>query len=162
MESRIQDTIALEQLRLLPLMCNILPLWSSEMRMEKCRPHKLLSYLFMAESPLSTRLLECKLACTLSAVLLTWIIVFGRFYMFSIVMTFVRHPRHYNFFKLLMNPAVPVQNYITAIIIFLVVEMLMTWGFYGMLAGYPCCMLQDADELQTISIGTAPTWVPRF
>jgi Lung seven transmembrane receptor len=27
---------------------------------------------------------------------------------------------------------VPVQNYITAIIIFLVVEMLMTWGFYGM------------------------------
>jgi hypothetical protein len=28
--------------------------------------------------------------------------------------------------------AVAVQNYITAIIIFLVVEMLMTWGFYGM------------------------------
>jgi hypothetical protein len=28
---------------------------------------------------------------------------------------------------------VPVQNYITAIIIFLAVEMLMTWGFYGML-----------------------------
>jgi hypothetical protein len=27
--------------------------------------------------------------------------------------------------------AVPVQNYITAIIIFLIVEMLMTWGFYG-------------------------------
>lgn len=27
---------------------------------------------------------------------------------------------------------VPVQNYITAILIFLVVEMLMTWGFYGM------------------------------
>jgi hypothetical protein len=26
---------------------------------------------------------------------------------------------------------VPVQNYITAILIFLVVEMLMTWGFYG-------------------------------
>ena len=25
----------------------------------------------------------------------------------------------------------PVQNYITAIIIFLVVEQLMTWGFYG-------------------------------
>ena len=24
-----------------------------------------------------------------------------------------------------------VQNYITAIIIFLIVEMLMTWGFYG-------------------------------
>jgi hypothetical protein len=27
---------------------------------------------------------------------------------------------------------VPVQNYITAIIIFLIVEMLMTWGFYGL------------------------------
>jgi hypothetical protein len=27
---------------------------------------------------------------------------------------------------------VPVQNYITAIIAFLIVEMLMTWGFYGM------------------------------
>jgi len=26
---------------------------------------------------------------------------------------------------------VAVQNYITAIIIFLIVEMLMTWGFYG-------------------------------
>jgi len=26
---------------------------------------------------------------------------------------------------------VPVQNYITAILAFLVVEMLMTWGFYG-------------------------------
>jgi hypothetical protein len=26
---------------------------------------------------------------------------------------------------------VPVQNYITAILLFLVVEMLMTWGFYG-------------------------------
>lgn len=25
-----------------------------------------------------------------------------------------------------------VQNYITAILLFLVVEMLMTWGFYGM------------------------------
>lgn len=27
---------------------------------------------------------------------------------------------------------VAVQNYITAILLFLVVEMLMTWGFYGM------------------------------
>jgi hypothetical protein len=26
-----------------------------------------------------------------------------------------------------------VQNYITAILIFLVIEMLMTWGFYGSL-----------------------------
>lgn len=29
------------------------------------------------------------------------------------------------------NKTVPVQNYITAILVFLVVEMLMTWGFYG-------------------------------
>jgi hypothetical protein len=27
--------------------------------------------------------------------------------------------------------AVPVQNYITAILVFLIVEQLMTWGFYG-------------------------------
>jgi hypothetical protein len=26
---------------------------------------------------------------------------------------------------------VPVQNYITAIVVFLIVEQLMTWGFYG-------------------------------
>ncbi len=26
---------------------------------------------------------------------------------------------------------VPVQNYITAILVFLVIEMLLTWGFYG-------------------------------
>ena len=25
----------------------------------------------------------------------------------------------------------PVQNYITAIVVFLIVEQLMTWGFYG-------------------------------
>lgn len=29
------------------------------------------------------------------------------------------------------NSLVPVQNYITAIIVFLIVEQLMTWGFYG-------------------------------
>jgi hypothetical protein len=29
------------------------------------------------------------------------------------------------------NSSVPVQNYITAIIIFLIIEMLVTWGFYG-------------------------------
>lgn len=34
--------------------------------------------------------------------------------------------------ELLTVLAVAVQNYITAILIFLVVEMLMTWGFYGM------------------------------
>lgn len=31
------------------------------------------------------------------------------------------------------------QNYITAILIFLVVEEAMTWGFYGMLL-YNCCI----------------------
>jgi hypothetical protein len=31
----------------------------------------------------------------------------------------------------LTDPLVAVQNYITAILLFLVVEMLMTWGFYG-------------------------------
>lgn len=30
-----------------------------------------------------------------------------------------------------MRLIVPVQNYITAILVFLVVEMLLTWGFYG-------------------------------
>jgi len=33
--------------------------------------------------------------------------------------------------KILIFYIVAVQNYITAIIIFLIVEMLMTWGFYG-------------------------------
>lgn len=33
--------------------------------------------------------------------------------------------------------SVAVQNYITAILIFLVIEMLMTWGFYGMSF---CCL----------------------
>jgi hypothetical protein len=31
----------------------------------------------------------------------------------------------------LLTVVVAVQNYITAILIFLVIEMLMTWGFYG-------------------------------
>ena len=31
----------------------------------------------------------------------------------------------------LLTAAVAVQNYITAILIFLMIEMLMTWGFYG-------------------------------
>ncbi len=36
---------------------------------------------------------------------------------------------------LLLTPAVAVQNYITAILIFLMIEMLMTWGFYGTFLG---------------------------
>ena len=42
---------------------------------------------------------------------------------------------------------VAVQNYITAILIFLVIEMLMTWGFYGNVflflshAGPGCCSI---------------------
>jgi hypothetical protein len=38
--------------------------------------------------------------------------------------------------------AVPVQNYITAIIVILFVEMLMTWGFYGAL---PVLIEADRD-----------------
>lgn len=30
-----------------------------------------------------------------------------------------------------LTRSVPVQNYITAIVVFLIVEQLMTWGFYG-------------------------------
>lgn len=37
----------------------------------------------------------------------------------------------------LITSIVPVQNYITAIIIFLIVEMLMTWGFYGAIVRVP-------------------------
>jgi len=39
------------------------------------------------------------------------------------------------------RPSVAVQNYITAILVFLVVEMLMTWGFYGL-----CLLLSTAIE----------------
>lgn len=38
-------------------------------------------------------------------------------------------------FHLANNVTVPVQNYITAIVVFLIVEQLMTWGFYSMI--YP-------------------------
>lgn len=34
-------------------------------------------------------------------------------------------------FELILTYTVPVQNYITAIVVFLIVEQLMTWGFYG-------------------------------
>lgn len=37
----------------------------------------------------------------------------------------------------LANRTVPVQNYITAVLVFLVVEMLMTWGFYGTVSPVP-------------------------
>ena len=36
----------------------------------------------------------------------------------------------------LLTAAVAVQNYITAILIFLMIEMLMTWGFYGTFPGF--------------------------
>ena len=39
--------------------------------------------------------------------------------------------------------SVPVQNYITAIIIFLIVEMLMTWGFYGSTTCTVCLSVAD-------------------
>lgn len=41
-----------------------------------------------------------------------------------------------------------VQNYITAILVFLVVEMLMTWGFYGTSClGKPCVGLLTTPRL---------------
>jgi hypothetical protein len=51
--------------------------------------------------------------------------------MFNIDMIFVRPPLAEFLARILTNVLVAVQNYITAIIIFLIVEMLMTWGFYG-------------------------------
>lgn len=39
-----------------------------------------------------------------------------------------------------------VQNYITAILVFLVVEMLMTWGFYGTPATFFFSLTQVADS----------------
>lgn len=45
-------------------------------------------------------------------------------------MTFVSGTLQLDGAQLLMI-AVPVQNYITAILVFLIVEQLMTWGFYG-------------------------------
>jgi hypothetical protein len=55
----------------------------------------------------------------------------GPFYTFNIAMIFVRYPTTIISRKVLTSVLVAVQNYITAIIIFLVIEMLMTWGFYG-------------------------------
>lgn len=34
-------------------------------------------------------------------------------------------------FGMINKSAVPVQNYITAIVVFLIVEQLMTWGYYS-------------------------------
>lgn len=61
-----------------------------------------------------------------------------------------------------LHDAVPVQNYITAILIFLVVEMLMTWGFYGMFARQQSVYRwRGVDRTQTTSTGMDPTSVPR-
>lgn len=54
---------------------------------------------------------------------------YGHSYTSKIAMTFVSL-RYLN--AQLTDNAVPVQNYITAILVFLVLEQLMTWGFYGM------------------------------
>jgi hypothetical protein len=54
-----------------------------------------------------------------------------------------------------------VQNYITAILIFLVVEMLMTWGFYGPSDQEQLNCRMWADMMQTISTATEPISVPR-
>ncbi len=63
--------------------------------------------------------------------------------------------------SLTLTLIVPVQNYITAIIIFLIVEQLMTWGFYGQ-STYPTHLsriltlfrLPEPSRLQHRSKGT--------
>jgi hypothetical protein len=45
---------------------------------------------------------------------------------------------------------VAVQNYITAIIIFLIIEMLMTWGFYGMRAQI-CSLMHSLTALDYLN-----------
>jgi hypothetical protein len=51
--------------------------------------------------------------------------------MCNTAMIFVSNrPIHSRRGQLLTLAAVPVQNYITAIIVFLIVEQLMTWGYY--------------------------------
>lgn len=57
---------------------------------------------------------------------------FGLSYTCNIDMTFVSAGKPKNIRTVVANlTTVPVQNYITAIIVFLIVEQLMTWGFYG-------------------------------
>lgn len=72
-----------------------------------------------------------KVKLSFSLVILTLDIVSGHFSMFNTVQTFVSTLDIY-LSKLVLIFAVAVQNYITAIIIFLIVEMLMTWAFFGM------------------------------
>lgn len=58
---------------------------------------------------------------------------FGAFFTSSIAQIYVCNPAIHIFGATLVanSVLVAVQNYITAILVFLVVEMLMTWGFYG-------------------------------
>lgn len=53
-------------------------------------------------------------------------------------------------FLLIFLPPVPVQNYITAIIVFLIVEQLLTWGFYGKfaLATIACLVILICTDYQ--------------
>lgn len=53
---------------------------------------------------------------------------------------------------------VPVQNYITAILVFLIIEQLMTWGFYGM----PKRLFHVRSRHLTISRLPKPTWIECF
>jgi hypothetical protein len=52
---------------------------------------------------------------------------------------------------------VPVQNYITAILVFLIVEQLMTWGFYGM--PFVLGVFLSCDLTFFPSRLSKPTWV---
>lgn len=58
--------------------------------------------------------------------------------------------------SLTLTLIVPVQNYITAIIIFLIVEQLMTWGFYGQFT-QPYTPVHNANPIQITRTVTALT-----
>jgi hypothetical protein len=63
----------------------------------------------------------------------------------SIVMIFVRTSRPTQF-PICLHVKVAVQNYITAIIIFLIIEMIMTWAFYGK----HLCFLSECNVLTVL------------
>lgn len=68
------------------------------------------------------------------AEMLTPSLASGPSYMCKTAMTYVRQIIS-PFEHMLTTSIVPVQNYITAIVVFLIVEQLMTWGFYGKSSG---------------------------
>lgn len=120
---------------------NILPQWNFETPMESFQLLRLPSSHSMVELRSFMRLSERKSIRVQLRSDLTESLVSGRFYMFNIAMIYVNPslPRiRWGANKL----PVPVQNYITAIIIFLIIEMLVTWGFYGKTQGPPFSSLR--------------------